>query len=106
MAFGAELLIPALISSAVGTVGGVAASMLMKPKTPAMPSVTMPDIPDPVSPPNAPLNPSQTAALQKARSRMVGGTGNKDIVLSGRSTRTGTQDDPSNLVTRTTLLGQ
>ena len=103
MAFGAELLIPALIAG-TASAAGAAASMLIKPKTPAMPAITMPDIPDPVSPPNAPLNPSQTAALQKARARSTGGTANKDIMLSSRGTRT--QEDPKNLVTRTTLLGR
>ena len=102
MAFGAEFLIPALVGGATAA----ASSMLLKPKTPALPSITMPDIPDPVAPPNAPLNPSQTAALQKARARMVGGIGNKDIVLSGRGNRSLRQNDPENLVTRTTLLGR
>lgn len=106
MAFGAEFLIPALIAGAGAAAGG-AASMLIKPKTPAMPSITMPDIPDPIAPPNAPLSPSQTSALQKARARMVGGTGNKDIVLAGRGSReSAAKDDPSGLVSRTTLLGQ
>lgn len=102
----AEMVIPALIAGAASAAVGTATSMLIKPKTPAMPSITMPDIPDPIAPPNAPLNPSQTAALQKARSRMIGGIGNKDIVLNNRGSRSATKEDPSNLVTRTTLLGQ
>lgn len=97
------LLIPAAIgvgSAVAGTVG----SMLMKPKMPAFPTVTLPDLPDPVAPPNAPLTPSQTAALQRARARQSGAIGNKDIVLSSQRMRR--EDDASDLVSRTTLVGR
>lgn len=107
MAFGLEALALPLIAGAAGTAVGGVASMLMKPKTPAMPSITMPEIPDPIAPPNAPLSPSQTAALQKARARTMGGTGNKDIVLTSASQRSSaSKDDPTGLVSRTTLLGR
>jgi len=62
------------------------------------------DIPDPIPPPNQPLDPSNTAALQKARIKARSGsssTNNKDIVLTTPSIR---QKEPE--VVRTTLLGQ
>lgn len=105
MAFGAEFLLPALIGGAVSSAVGVGASMLLKPKTPAMPSITMPDIPDPIPPPNAPLSPSDTAALQKARARPMGPSGNKDIILTSRTFRNDNANQDAN-VSRTTLLGR
>ena len=59
---------------------------------------------EPIAPPNAPLDPSVTAALQRARASRGGGgqaSGNSDIVLSSPQSRR----EDEGAVRRATLLG-
>lgn len=70
---------------------------------PASPPIEMPT---PDAPPKAPLTPSQTAALQRARQRgATAGGGTTSLILNAGG-RGGSRDDGSGAVTRATLLGR
>lgn len=85
-----------LLSLAAGGLAGFLGNK--KQEAPIIPPTIV--LPSPVAAPNAPLNPSMTAA--PIRSRLENpGRGNSDIVLSSIRSR---RDDPSS-INRTTLLG-
>ena len=83
--------------------GGLFLLLAPKPKMPefqAPANITM----TPAEPPRAPLSPSQTASLQRARQSMAGmAGGNSDFVLTSTKKRS---EDVQGGVTRTTLLGR
>lgn len=83
--------------------GGLMSMLTPKPQMPefqAPANITM----TPNEPPRAPLSPSQTASLQRARQSMAGmAGGNNDFVLTSTKRRS---EDVQGGVARTMLLGR
>ncbi len=97
MAMGLESALPALLGGAA--MAGLSAAM--KPKTPDVPQLT-PVTATPTAPPNAPLTPSNTAALQRARANAPTSGGAETVLTSSKKR----QENMGDTIQRTTLLGQ
>lgn len=90
-----------LATLAAGAGLAAAASSAMKSELPSMTPTSTP-APTPTPAPRAPLTPSATAALQRARAGTSGAGGNADIVLTSARQR---EAEPA-AVMRKTLLGR